>query len=331
MVSKDMTDVSVIICAHNPRHDYFRQVIDALRNQSLSKDRWELLVVDNASSVDLSCRWDLSWHAQARHVREEQLGLTSARMRGVCEASADLLVFVDDDNVPATRYLEAAVRIFRTTGDLGIAGGIVRPEWCDKPPEPWMSDELFSALALRDFGRETLIWKRGSDANHLPWFSPVGAGMVARRAALAGWLNDTSGHILPDRSGSDFASCGDHDIVLHAIRSGWSIGYFPELQSTHLIPARRLESEYLARLSHGIGKSLVQLCYAHGMSNWGPAAPWTIPFRKLRAYFKYRAWAGPKEFISWRWACGNFEGRAAIYRRRMIQRSKTVPKSRQTL
>src|SRR6266576_3926621 len=100
-----MLDASVVICTHNPRSDYFIRVLDGLRNQTISRDKWELLIIDNASQVPLVSSWDISWHPMARHISESELGLTPARRRGIQEASADLIVFVDDDNVLDETYL----------------------------------------------------------------------------------------------------------------------------------------------------------------------------------------------------------------------------------
>ena len=106
--------LSVIICCHNPRRDYLERVLEALKAQTLSTDNWELLVVDNASESLVSASHNISWHPNARHVREENLGLTRARLRGIAESSADLLIFVDDDNVPGYRTTMAtAVRLFQ--------------------------------------------------------------------------------------------------------------------------------------------------------------------------------------------------------------------------
>jgi glycosyltransferase involved in cell wall biosynthesis len=103
--SSTMLDASVIICTHNPRRDYFARVLDGLRNQTLPLDKWELLIVDNLSQVPLASSWDISWHPTARHILESELGLSPARQRGIQEASTDLIIFVDDDNVLDETYL----------------------------------------------------------------------------------------------------------------------------------------------------------------------------------------------------------------------------------
>src|SRR5580692_10629321 len=114
-----MLPVSVIICSHNPREDYLRRVLDALKAQTLPAKDWELLLVDNASKEPLAGRFDLSWHPNARHVREEKTGLTHARLHGIAEAKGNLLVFVDDDNVLRADYLEASLKIAADYPKLG--------------------------------------------------------------------------------------------------------------------------------------------------------------------------------------------------------------------
>ena len=66
---------------------------------------------------------------------------------------------------------------------LGIAGGIIEPEWCDAEPESWAS-EFVDGFARRNFGRAPMVASKVDCPSGLPEFSPMGAGMVARRAAL---------------------------------------------------------------------------------------------------------------------------------------------------
>src|SRR3954468_24414259 len=131
-----MLDASVIICSHNPRSDYFARVLDRLRNQTLPLHKWELLIIDNASPVSLVTRWDISWHPTGRHVLERELGLTPARRRGIQEASADLIIFVDDDNVLDETYLAEAIKIKQEWPSLGVWGsGFIRGDFEAELPE----------------------------------------------------------------------------------------------------------------------------------------------------------------------------------------------------
>ena len=74
--------VSVVLPSHNPRGDFLDLVLDALRNQTLSTSQWELIVVDNHSNQPLADLLNLTWHPSATILREDQLGLTRARLAG---------------------------------------------------------------------------------------------------------------------------------------------------------------------------------------------------------------------------------------------------------
>src|SRR5258708_39359270 len=117
-----MSKLSVVICTHNPRKDYLLRTLASLRAQTISLRSWELLLVDNASEERLGDVWDISWHPRARHVREDELGLTPARLRGIRESSGELLLFADDDNVLAPDYLDRAVAIAKRYTYLGVFG-----------------------------------------------------------------------------------------------------------------------------------------------------------------------------------------------------------------
>jgi glycosyltransferase involved in cell wall biosynthesis len=305
-------EISVIISTHNPHRGRLQRAIQGLCTQDLPSDRWELIVVDNCSSPPL-VRDDLGKECSANTalVREERLGLTFGRRAGICKSQGSILVFVDDDNVLAPDYLTCAVSIFRRLPRLGLGGGKSNPEWDSTAPKPWVK-EYFANLALRDLGPEELIAEM-SDPPSYPKCAPIGAGMIARREAIESWINDCSGMDVPTgRRGTEFTSGEDCDLVLFVLRDGWEVGYFAELALTHLIPSARLTREYLGRLNHGIARSWVQILARHGIVPWPPASHFSVPFRKIRAYLSCRAWAGPGEYVRWRGACGQFEGRAVI-------------------
>src|SRR5580658_4155290 len=102
-------ELSVALCAYNPRRDHLERAVKSLQNQTLPASRWEFLVVDNQSSPPLSQMVDLSWHPQARVIVETSRGIAAARGRAMREFASELLLFVDDDNVLAPDYLETAL------------------------------------------------------------------------------------------------------------------------------------------------------------------------------------------------------------------------------
>jgi glycosyltransferase involved in cell wall biosynthesis len=245
---------SVIICTHNPRFEYLSRVLASLANQSLSKDRWELLLVDNASEKNLSQEVDISWHPHARHVREDRLGLTPARLRGIQEANAQTLIFIDDDNILNLDYLQIALQIGEDFPFIGVWGGQIFPEFESEPPE-W-TKTYWGYLALIEFDRDR--WSNQISAR----LFPPGAGMCVRKSVASKYLdivtNDPK-RINLDRKGTSLVSCGDIDIACMACDLGLGTGQFAKLKLTHIIPAKRLNEDYLLKLIEANGYSDVML------------------------------------------------------------------------
>jgi glycosyltransferase involved in cell wall biosynthesis len=270
-------DASVIICAHNPRPHYLHRVLEGLRNQALPSERWELLLIDNGSKEPLTSKsLNLVWHPHSRVIREEQLGLSSARLRGMQEATADLLIFVDDDNVLDPDYLSRAIRIKREWPVLGVWGsGATFPEFEVEPAEN-VRDYLYM-LALRDVN--SARW-----SNVIPCVGarPWGAGQCVRaRVAIAYREYVANSPIkLNDRRGAELSSGGDVEICFVACSLGLGVGIFPELKLTHLIPKERVKEDYLVKLAEGIGTSAQLLAY-----KWEkilPVSPFSGPVEILR-------------------------------------------------
>lgn len=249
--------ICVIICTHNPKPRYFERVLSALRDQSLPKQDWELLIIDNASREPLSrAVWDLSWHPSARIVREDKVGLSAARMCGMQEATAPLLVFVDDDNVLDPNYLSNVDSISQRWPQLGVWGGSITPEFEVEPSDHLA--EFLEVLAIREI--DAPRWSNVSTcADAEPW----GAGLCVRAFVATEYreLYMKSVVQVGDRTGTSVLSGGDTEICLVACKLGLGMGLFPELKVIHLIPKERILEDYLVKITEGIQTSLHLVAY----------------------------------------------------------------------
>jgi len=304
--------ISVILCTRNPQPLRLTRTLASLRSQDLSISEWELILVDNGSAPPLAPERLPPYPANLRIISVPDAGLTRARVAGIAAAVGKILIFVDDDNVLAHTYLRSALTAFQSIPGLAAAGGPVRPEF-ECPPPDWAIDSL-ALLALHDHGPAALMAEGGPGA---PWppFAPVGAGLCMRRTAAAAYADairtDPLRSALDRRAGS-LASGGDNDMVFTALHAGGSVAYLPELALTHLIPAARLQADYLARLNRGIQRSWVRVLALHSQCPW-PAIPrWTLPLRVTRAWWRTRAWRGPAEKIRFAGWHGRFEGQADL-------------------
>jgi len=251
--------MTIIICTHNPREDYLRRTLDALQQQTLPKDKWELLLIDNASINPLVGQWDLCWHPHARHVREDELGLTPARLRGISDAGCELLVFVDDDNVLNPEYLATALAIAERHPMVGAFNGSIIGEFEQEPEEAVRF--MLPTLAVREIQDVAWACQPGTQAIAC---APCGAGMVIRREVAKTYavkVNSDPVRKSLDRKGTALTSAGDSDMALCACAMGMGVGLFPELVMKHLIPKERLEQSYLIRLAEGMSQSQAILRY----------------------------------------------------------------------
>ncbi len=308
--------ISVIVPTHNPHTERLQRTLLGLARQSLPHDQWECLLIDNASTAALQIdKWESYGPANFKIIRESALGLTHARLKGFLSARGRFIVMVDDDNILDPDYLVRGAQLFDTHPKLGAAGGIITPELAASKPH-WWQPEFDGLLACRDLGPKSMIAydhiNPDNGIRSYPIHAPVGAGMFLRGAAVKDWLGQSAHSSLSDRRGGELTSGGDNDIIFSILRAGWSVGYFPELKLQHLIPSGRLTAAYLARLNRGIAQSWVQVLAKHQANPWKPITRWSVPLRQLKAWFTYRAWSGPEQYIRWQGACGHFIGLASL-------------------
>jgi len=258
MTSDAKPTVSVVLCTHNPRLDFLRESLEALQAQTLPVSDWELLVVDNASTPSVSQAIDISWHPRAQVVPESLLGLTRARLRGIAVSVADILVFVDDDNLLDPDYLENVIQVSRDFPRLGAWGGQQRAR-CEVEPAAWVKALYFHHLAIVQV--DAPRW------TNVPYHfeaTPVGAGLCVRRPVAekyAAVVADSEIRRRLDRTGASLTGCGDHDLAFTACDMGLGVGVFPQLRLTHLMTAGRFGEPYLLKLVEGTGYSAAMLRY----------------------------------------------------------------------
>lgn len=247
-----MVQISVIICTHNPRITYLQRVMNALKDQTLLLDEWELILIDNGSENSLVEQIDLSWHPKSKCILEQTLGLTPARLRGIRESKGDLLVFVDDDNILEKSYLDTLLNKMSSIILLGALGaGKIVAEFETTP-----SDEVIPFLHMLALREE----HRPHYSNEVGWHKaiPYGAGLCIRRSIAMAYVETCKlrlSSVVLDRSGQELLSGGDIDLALHACKEGYLVGIIPELELTHLIPQSRLELTYLINIAAGHAKS----------------------------------------------------------------------------
>lgn len=304
--------LSVVICTYNPKLETLNKVLHSLREQNFDHKNWELIVVDNNSTESLAERMDLSWHQNARVIREPRAGLSNARVCGVNSSQADLIVFADDDNVLDENYLQISYDFHNSHPQVGCFGGKSLPVFETAPPS-WF-DEAGINLGCQDYGSELHVSNYAATnftVKEYPEKAPIGTGMVILKKAFECYLNEATNNperMKLGRKGKSLSSGEDNDIILTIVKNGYEIAYVPELVVHHLIPANRYSLKYLEEMAYQSNRTWVKVLEIHGINPHRRIQKWTLLPRKIKSYIVHRGWKKPLQSIRWKSSCGMFTG-----------------------
>ena len=181
-------------------------LLKSLTNQSLPKEDYEILVVDNRGNKQIQ---QIVGQFPAKYIVEKQPGSYNARNAGIREASGDILAFIDADCVASPDWLKQLSVHFQDQRTGGVGGSIIK-----NAPTSWIEQ-----------GTRNLA-EGQNGLQHIP-FSPW-PFIVTGNAAFRGDLVRTLGGF----DGS-FESGGDADLSWRVIHAGYEITIAPEAKIYH--------------------------------------------------------------------------------------------------
>jgi GT2 family glycosyltransferase len=151
MSNPDTPAVSVIV-PHYQDLDRLDTCLARLSNQTLARERYEIVVSDNASPVgEASVKAVIA--GRARLVVAPEKGAGPTRNVGVAAARGEILAFTDSDCLPEAEWLEAGLRAL---ADFDFVGG--RMKVAVEDPQDMTAAEAFEMLFA--FDNETYIRDR---------------------------------------------------------------------------------------------------------------------------------------------------------------------------
>ena len=239
--------LSVIICTYN-RDKYIYNVLKSLADNTLSQDRYEIVLVDNncTDNTRSECdRFVLDFpNVHFRYFVETNQGLSYARNRGIRESAGDILVYVDDDALVNEEYLQTYADFFERHPEIDAAGGPIIPKYETEEPD-WMSHFTKTLITGYKF--------LGNKEKEFPKNDYPGGGNAAYRASVfekVGLFNVELG-----RKGDSLVGAEEKDIFDKMTTLGMRFYYLPTAILYHLIPEKKLSKDYFDRLTYSIGKS----------------------------------------------------------------------------
>jgi glycosyltransferase involved in cell wall biosynthesis len=104
------------------RAGYLRRALEGLTRQTLERDEFEIVVIDDGSSDETRRVIDLFRESlQVIYLYQENAGISVAKNLGVAKARAPILVFLDDDDVARLTLLEEHLWSHERYTDLAVA------------------------------------------------------------------------------------------------------------------------------------------------------------------------------------------------------------------
>lgn len=242
-----MIRLSLIIPTYN-RAASLVAALESVVRQTADPASWECLVVDNASTDDTAERFA---GFTARHpgfslrmVSEPQPGVSHARNRGLLEARADLLAWIDDDERIGEGFIAAYLEFFAAhPGALAAGGRIIaeypagRPRWMSRYAERPVANPMDFGPAVRPFPRGRV---------------PGGGNMAFRREAAVryGGFDVSLGRVGRKLTGGE-----ENDFFGRLLCGGETLWYVPGAVMWHIIPPEKLTGDYFRRLCFNVGRS----------------------------------------------------------------------------
>lgn len=253
-MTQDSFSLTVAIPTYNGA-ERLPKVFEALRHQRHRESiDWDIIVIDN-NSTDTTHQviqaYQGNWNKShpLSYCFEAKQGQAFARQRAIKEAKGLYIAFLDDDNIPATDWIDAIRDFSRSYPQVGAFSGQIHGEYEVEPPENFQQIAAF--LAIREHGPRPFRF----DPENLRL--PPSAGLVVLKQA---WRDAVPGQPkLKGRIGRNMVSGEDYESLLYLHQAGWEIWYNPKMHINHCIPRQRLEREYLLSLARGIGLATCQL------------------------------------------------------------------------
>lgn len=233
-------------CTYN-RADRLEKLVTAMRAQGCPIP-FDILAVNNNSKdntlailEDLAARPGIS----LRFVTEIAQGIVPARNRAIEESlDSDIIVFIDDDELPQPGLLHAAYDSIINDG-AQCAGGRVEVDFSPHGRPAWLEDDLLGFLAEVKHG-DTPFWVTDDS-------TPIWTANIAYDMRL--FRDDPSLRFDKryNREGAGIGGGEDAIMFRNLLLRGAKIRYRPDMAVWHFVEPWRLKRGYFLKLHYCAG------------------------------------------------------------------------------
>ncbi len=243
--------ISAVVCTFN-RTNYLRKAIRSLVEQTLFRDHYDILVVDNGSTDNTRevVLREFSNVQSLRYLYEPILGVSQARNTGWANAAGEYVAYLDDDAIVSPQWLEKILNVFETVKPKpGCVGGKVEPIW-EVPRPPWLSDEIVPYLTTVDWSKTPIA------LNDTQWLAGTNIAFPRSLLEVMGGFQVDLG-----RKGSKLLSMEEILLQRQLQSKGYDCFYHPEISVGHHMQASRLAKGWFFKRVYwqGVCEAMIQI------------------------------------------------------------------------
>ena len=252
--------ISVIIPTYN-RSEFLFNTLKSISEQSLSKDLFEIIIVDNNSSDDTQkiISHYKNQFVYYKSIFEPQPGLHVGRHKGMKEAKFENLVFADDDIEALPSWLESISNAFEDK-NIAMVGGNNLPKFLAPPPRwisnLWNKSSILYGETMLPFFSILQINENNKVFNpHYVW----GCNFSIRKKILL-----DAGGFHPDGMPKElirFRGDGETHVSRYVKKKGLKCIFHPGATIYHKVTSERMTLKYFRKrgFSQGISDSYTTL------------------------------------------------------------------------
>lgn len=242
--------LSVIMATRNGA-DTLPTVLERYCRLQPPQQPWRLLVVENGSTDDtFQILTAYQRHLPMLLLRCEQTGKNHALNHALdhlfgdgAPAAEDMLIFTDDDALPAMDWLRQWEQCSQHQPQYAIFGGSILPDWAEPPPA-WLLQNIPLGLM---YGLTSSERAAGVIHPGLAW----GANMALRASLL--WPARRFDHRLGP-CGTHYAMGSETELTRRLARLGHQVWFCPQAQVAHHIRRSQLSLAYLLAKAQRAGR-----------------------------------------------------------------------------
>jgi len=238
---KSAKRLTFAFCTYN-RANRLESLITAMKAQ-VCPINFEILAVNNNSddnTLEILEKLSTSSDIPIRIVTEYHQGIVPARNRAIEESiSSDILVFIDDDEIPSPGLLQAATKsILEDRAEC--AGGRIKIDFSSYPRPNWLKDELLGFLAAIDYGDKS-FWINSGD-------TPIWTSNIAYDMNIFRSDSQLRFDIRYNREGKAIGGGEDAIMFEELLKRKMRVRYCPEMSVLHAVEPWRLNRRYFLNL-----------------------------------------------------------------------------------